>query len=641
MQQPRAVIVTAIVLALCLTALTGQVAAQDTVTYAFAHRIYQHFSDGSSINVNGIDAIEVPTGRLAARLELPGRVGYNTEPFTSPDQRWLYIIGLEGLAVVDARALTVTYHPIAGAVGLLKGFVSTDGSTLFLVEGSRILHVDAATFDVLRAVDLPVSAGIEELNVMPRGANIRMNGDRTRLYYLGISGYYAYWMVGVDVQTGTVIGQTPTVQLMSARMLTNFELLPDESAAWSLNLWDPIRWIDLTTFQWITADRPSFPYVTGVAWLDATRAFFGYIGNNSRNACGVFDTTTGVRLSNLPCNALSGQIKGSFTRDGQYLAMMNAAHPREWQPVMFFDTETWTSRWSDTHWFDSSYDGWIVTATVALDTTPPEVNPIVTGTKGAGEWYTSDVAVTWTAADPESDVTARRGCDAITISADTNGTTLTCTATSTGGTSTRSVTIARDTLPPAINTPDAVGPIEAEGSSGTIVNYAASAADTGSGLATFACAPASGSRFALGKTPVRCEAADRAGNRGVRNFVVEVRDTKPPVIGTVRVGPDALWPPNHQMVNVTAAVSATDTIDPAPACRIAKVSSSEAIDGLGDGDTAPDWFHPDGLLVALRAERAGGGAGRTYTLTLTCTDSSGNVATTTAAVSVPKSQGKR
>ena len=43
-----------------------------------------------------------------------------------------------------------------------------------------------------------------------------------------------------------------------------------------------------------------------------------------------------------------------------------------------------------------------------------------------------------------------------------------------------------------------------------------------------------------------------------------------------------------------------------------------------DGNTAPDWEIVDSHHVRLRAERSGRGNGRVYTITITCTDGSGN-----------------
>jgi hypothetical protein len=84
------------------------------------------------------------------------------------------------------------------------------------------------------------------------------------------------------------------------------------------------------------------------------------------------------------------------------------------------------------------------------DTTAPVITPNVVGTLGANGWYRSNVVVTWSVVDPESPVTSTSGCGSTTISTDTTGVTLTCTATSAGGTASNSVTIKRDTRRPRI-----------------------------------------------------------------------------------------------------------------------------------------------------------------------------------------------
>jgi hypothetical protein len=60
--------------------------------------------------------------------------------------------------------------------------------------------------------------------------------------------------------------------------------------------------------------------------------------------------------------------------------------------------------------------------------------------------------------------------------------------------------------------------------------------------------------------------------------------------------------------------------------------------GTGDGGTAPDWLIVNPHHVELRAERAGTGAGRVYTITVACTDGSNNTTTKTVTVFVPKSR---
>jgi hypothetical protein len=82
------------------------------------------------------------------------------------------------------------------------------------------------------------------------------------------------------------------------------------------------------------------------------------------------------------------------------------------------------------------------------DSTPPVITPNVSGTLGNNGWYVSNVTVSWTVSDPESTITSQSGCGTTSITTDTAGQTLTCTATSAGGTSSHSVTIKRDATKP-------------------------------------------------------------------------------------------------------------------------------------------------------------------------------------------------
>ena len=86
-----------------------------------------------------------------------------------------------------------------------------------------------------------------------------------------------------------------------------------------------------------------------------------------------------------------------------------------------------------------------------VDGTPPSISASVTGTLGTNGWYTSDVVITWTIIDDESPVTSSTGCEVQTISTDTSGQTVTCEATSGGGTTSESVTIQKDMTPPIVN----------------------------------------------------------------------------------------------------------------------------------------------------------------------------------------------
>lgn len=117
---------------------------------------------------------------------------------------------------------------------------------------------------------------------------------------------------------------------------------------------------------------------------------------------------------------------------------------------------------------------------------------------------------------------------------------------------------------------------------------------------------------------------------------ITVRDTAAPTIATATASPSELWPPNHKMTPVTVSVSASDRCDPAVRCRIESVASNEPENGQGDGDTSPDWEITGALTLKLRAERFGPGSGRVYSIGLHCVDASGNGASRTIAVTVPR-----
>ena len=59
---------------------------------------------------------------------------------------------------------------------------------------------------------------------------------------------------------------------------------------------------------------------------------------------------------------------------------------------------------------------------------------------------------------------------------------------------------------------------------------------------------------------------------------------------------------------------------PCPNTCVLSVSSSEPINGIGDGNTSPDWQVIDAHHVLLRAERSGPGNGRLYRVNITCTN---------------------
>ena len=109
--------------------------------------------------------------------------------------------------------------------------------------------------------------------------------------------------------------------------------------------------------------------------------------------------------------------------------------------------------------------------------------------------------------------------------------------------------------------------------------------------------------------------------------------------------PAMLWPPNHQMVDVYIQTRASDNSGQPVTIAVNGITSTEDPDKDGDGHTIPDWAvvgideDSDTVHLQLRAERSGKGPGRTYHVTITATDSSGNSSTSDVAVHAAHDKG--
>jgi hypothetical protein len=135
----------------------------------------------------------------------------------------------------------------------------------------------------------------------------------------------------------------------------------------------------------------------------------------------------------------------------------------------------------------------------------------------------------------------------------------------------------------------------------------------------------------LGSHTVSLKVTDLLGLTAMTTTVVTVVDTTTPSL-VLTLSPTVLWPPNRKMVPVEANWLVRDACDPSPRVSLTSATSSEP------GDDAIRQEAPRGTApapVLLRADRSGNGPGRTYTLTWTATDASGNNASATGLVTVP------
>jgi len=144
----------------------------------------------------------------------------------------------------------------------------------------------------------------------------------------------------------------------------------------------------------------------------------------------------------------------------------------------------------------------------------------------------------------------------------------------------------------------------------------------------------------IGTNQIGIVATSAIGSSNVCGTTVTVVDTNPPVIVSAAPSRSSLWPPNHKLVKITVAAVVTDDCS-ATTWKIIGVQCNEAVNAPGSGNTAPDWQILSAHTLNLRAERAGPGNGRIYTISLQAQDAAGNLsATNYVTVTVPHSQGQ-
>jgi hypothetical protein len=171
------------------------------------------------------------------------------------------------------------------------------------------------------------------------------------------------------------------------------------------------------------------------------------------------------------------------------------------------------------------------------DPTPPVVTPEISGTLGTNGWYVTNTTVAWRITDPESTILSTTGCDTRTFSTDTSGVTLTCSATSDGGTTTISKPFKVDRTAPSL-TPSPSRVSDAGGWYNHPLSVSFPGTDATSGIA--GCTPAraySGPDGASVSVSGSC--TDRAGNSTASAFALKYDATAPQLTPAPSRAPNA------------------------------------------------------------------------------------------------------
>jgi hypothetical protein len=161
---------------------------------------------------------------------------------------------------------------------------------------------------------------------------------------------------------------------------------------------------------------------------------------------------------------------------------------------------------------------------------PPEISVTTVGTLGANGWYRSNVTVSWTVVGAQSST----GCDARTLTVDTPGTKITCSAVNGGDETTKSVTIKLDkTAPSATAVP--ARPPDANGWYNRALTVAFTGADATSGIASCSTGHYGGPDNASALVAGSC--ADNAGNAASATLAFKYDATAPSLFSvTARLG---------------------------------------------------------------------------------------------------------
>jgi CSLREA domain-containing protein len=204
------------------------------------------------------------------------------------------------------------------------------------------------------------------------------------------------------------------------------------------------------------------------------------------------------------------------------------------------------------------------------DATPPVITPTVSGNLGNNGWYISDVQISWSVTDDESTVSNQTGCDTQTVTADTNGVTFTCQATSAGGGNSQSVTIKRDATAPSITFDSRTAP-NSNGWNNSNVSVLWNCADVMSGATSSSVSTVISTEGANQQALGTC--TDNAGNTAQNTQSgINIDKTAPSINFNSRTAPNAAgWNNTDVQVNWNCADSVSGVVN----SSVSQIVSSE------------------------------------------------------------------